>query len=239
MLAKRVQKSYDNRCWQCSLFRIFLAFFTLCEVKRKMYAVRKLCKMTGTLLPLNTLLPALFLLIGIVSGYACAGRFALGSGAELRTFLDGSLTGPAARPMSFDLIAETLVCYFRAPFFAFLLGFASIGVVCLPLLFAAQGFVLSFSLVSFAVAFGRDGFLFLIALFAVRLLFVLPCTFLLGSASMERSYALALLSLGGKRTRPVVYGAAYWYRCFACCVCLLIGSALELWLVPLMLGALM
>ena len=74
---------------------------------------------------------------------------------------------------------------------------------------AAQGLTLSFSLFSFAAAMGREGFALLVALFLIRLLFVLPCTFLLGTAALDKSRALALLSLGGgKRVRPVVYGAA-------------------------------
>ena len=83
---------------------------------------------------------------------------------------------------------------------------------------------------------GRDSFVLLLALFAIRLLFVLPCTFLLGTAALDKSRALAVLSLGGgRRVRPVAYGAEYWYRFAVCCVCLLIGAALELWLVPLLL----
>ena len=121
-------------------------------------------------------------------------------------------------------------------FFPF--AFSSIGVVALPILFAAQGFLISFSLFSFAAVLGRDGFLLLFALFAIRLLFVLPCTFLLGTTAFEKARALALFSFGsGRRARPVVYGAAYWYRFAVCCVCLLLGSALELWLVPLFLAA--
>ena len=74
------------------------------------------------------------------------------------------------------------------------------------------------------------------ALFAVRMLFVLPCTFFLGTAALERSWALALFSMGGRRVRPVTDAAAYWYRFAVCCVCLLAGCALELWLVPLLLA---
>ena len=121
---------------------------------------------------------------------------------------------------------------------AFLLGFASIGLAALPLLLAAQGFLVSFSMFSFAAALGRESFVILPRLFAIRLLFVLPCTFLLGTAAFEKSRALALLSFGGgKRARPVAYGAAYWYRFAVCCVCLFIGSVLELWLVPRLLAA--
>ena len=74
----------------------------------------------------------------------------------------------------------------------------------------------------------------LLALFALRLLALLPCTLALGAAAMEKSRALLLLSLGGggKRARAVTYGGAYWYRFGVCCVCLLLAALIELWLVP-------
>lgn len=62
---------------------------------------------------------------------------------------------------------------------------------------------------------------------------VLPCTLLLGNASLDKSRVLLSLSLGGGgRGRAVSYGSAYWYRFGICCVCLLFAALLELWLVP-------
>ena len=198
---------------------------------------RKLRYVTVDILPLRSLLLALFLVFGIFAGYVFSGRCSGETADELRRYFEGYLALTAARAPTAEAAAQTLVCFLRAPALAFLLGFASIGVVGLPLLFAAQGFLLSFSLFSFAGAVGREGFLLLPALFAIRLLFVLPCTFLLGTAALDKARALAALSLGGgKRARPLAYGTAYWYRFAACCVCLLIGSALELWLVPLLLA---
>lgn len=73
----------------------------------------------------------------------------------------------------------------------------------------------------------------LLALFGIRLLAVLPCTLLLGNASLDKSRVLLSLSLGGGgRGRAVSYGSAYWYRFGICCVCLLFAALLELWLVP-------
>ena len=112
-------------------------------------------------------------------------------------------------------------------------GFASIGIVAVPLVCACQGFLLSYSLFCFALSLGRGSFPLLLALFGIRLLAVLPCTLLLGNASLDKSRALLSLSLGGGgRGRAVSYGSAYWYRFGICCVCLLFAALLELWLVP-------
>ena len=197
---------------------------------------RKLRYVTVDMVPLRSLVLALFLVSGVLTGYAAALRSTPGTADELRRLLDAFRSSDRA---GIDMAAalRTLVCYFRAPVLAFLLGFASIGVIALPLLLAAQGFVLSFSLISFAGALGREGFVLLLALFVLRLLFVLPGTFLTAGAAMDKARLLFAISLGrGKRAAPVLYGADYWYRFAVTCVCLLIGSALELWLTPLLLA---
>lgn len=192
---------------------------------------RRVRYVTVELLPLRMLLLSLFLAAGVLLGYVFSGRLTSESLAQLLDYRDVFLLRTDDQPLAAMTAVRTLLCYFRAPLFAFLLGFASIGIALLPLLFAAQGFVLSFSLCAFSAALGKELFGTLFVLFGVRLLFVLPCTLALGSAALEKSRSLALLTLGGgKRVGPVVYGAAYWYRFFLCCVCLLTGAVLELWI---------
>ena len=224
---------------ECALFRCVLPLFD--EVKWDMTDLakaRRLRYVTVDILPLRALLLALFLVFGILCGYVLSGRCGAELSEELRRYLDAYVAGAAERSLTGEAVFRTLVCYLRASVIAFLLGFASIGVIALPLLFAAQGFVLSFSLFSFALALGRESFVLLPAIFALRLLFVLPCTFLTGTAALEKSYSLAAFTLGGgKRVRPVSYPASYWYRFAVCCVCLLLGCVLELWLLPLFLAA--
>jgi len=174
-----------------------------------------------------------FVVLGVILGYAFALRSLRQTGGELKRYFDAFLSGGAEKPLSARVLGETLVCYFRAPVIAFLLGFASIGVVAVPLLCACQSFLLSYSLFCFALSLGRESFPLLLALFGVRLLAVLPCTLLLGSASIDRSLILLSLSFsGGGRGRAVSYGSAYWYRFGICCVCLFVAALLELWLVP-------
>ncbi|MBO4915783.1 MAG: hypothetical protein J5449_11335 [Oscillospiraceae bacterium] len=199
---------------------------------------RKLRYVTVDILPLRSLLLALFLVSGILAGYTVSGRLAFETDTELRQYLSGYLAAASDSSLDAEFVLRTITCFFRSPALAFLLGFASIGIIAIPLLLAAQGFVFSFSLFSFASAMGREGLSTVAALFAVRMLVVLPCTFILAVAAAEKSYALALLSLGkGKRASQVSFGSAYWYRFACCCVCLAVGSALELWLTPLLLSA--
>lgn len=189
--------------------------------------------------PLQTLLLALCWAGGMLLGRFASMRCIAQTGEELMRYLKGYLSGAGKQSLSAEVVVQTLCCYYRAPAAAFLFGFASIGAIALPVLCAAQGFVLSFSLFCFAVPLGREGFLTLAVLFALRLAVVVPCTIAAASAAMEKSCSLLSLSFGsGKRSRPVSYGAPYWYRFLIVCVCLLLGSVTELWLVPRLLAAL-
>ena len=88
---------------------------------------------------------ALFFLAGVLLGQVLSGRVPDTTGDELRRYLEDyvRLGGEGAPTVQTALSA--LVIYFRYPLFAFLLGFASIGVVLLPCVTAAYGFFLSFS----------------------------------------------------------------------------------------------
>ncbi len=165
--------------------------------------------------PVPMLVLSAFIVLGVILGYVFALRSLQSAGGELKQYFDAFLSGGVNRPFSVRALGETLLCYFRAPGIVFLLGFASIGIVAVPL------------------ALGRGSFPLLLALFGIRLLAVLPCTLLLGNASLDKSRVLLSLSLGGGgRGRAVSYGSAYWYRFGICCVCLLFAALLELWLVP-------
>lgn len=193
-------------------------------------ALKRIPRSSG--LPLPLVILSVCFAGGILFGYVLAGSQLGAMGEELRRYFDGYIL-LAARETSAAAVVRTLLCFFRAPLLAFLLGFASIGVVLLPLLCAFEGFLFSFSLCCFAGTLGREGFVLVLALFALRMLFVLPCTLFLSVSAMDKAKALALFSVGGgKRVRGVSYGAEYWYRFGIVCVCLLIGSVLELWLVP-------
>ena len=183
--------------------------------------------------PVPMLVLSAFIVLGVILGYVFALRSLQSAGGELKQYFDAFLSGGVNRPFSVRALGETLLCYFRAPGIVFLLGFASIGIVAVPLVCACQGFLLSYSLFCFALSLGLGSFPLLLALFGIRLLAVLPCTLLLGNASLDKSRVLLSLSLGGGgRGRAVSYGSVYWYRFGICCVCLLFAALLELWLVP-------
>lgn len=136
-----------------------------------------------------------------------------------------------------DLLAA-FVLYIRYPLLAFLLGFASVGVVLLPLTAAAFGFFLSFSVSCFTAAFGADGVLLALGVFGLRCAVTLPVFFLLAVPALGTSGALASVSFGRGRG-AVSYGRDHWRRLLVCCVVLAAGLCVDLlfgqWLMELLL----
>ena len=186
------------------------------------------------------LLLALFFLAGIFLGQVLSGRVPDATGQELRRYLEDYMRLGGEGAPTLRTMLSTLVIYFRYPLLAFLLGFASIGVVLLPGVTAAYGFFLSFSVCCFTAAFGADGVLLALAVFGLRCLVTMPCYFLLAASSWGTAAGLAAVSFGrGRRTAPVVYGRACWVRFGACCLALLAGVCGDLLLSPVLLRLLL
>ena len=154
----------------------------ICLIGRARQSVRRGALMHRVSLPLAAL--AAFVVFGVIFGYVLALRSSQRAGGELARYFAAFFSLCAQESFSARALCETLVCYFRAPVIVFLLGFASIGVAVIPAVCALQGFLLSFSLFSFSLALGRENFPLLLALFALRLLALLPCTLALGAAGV-------------------------------------------------------
>ena len=172
---------------------------------------------------------ALFFFAGIVLGQVFSSRVPDATGEELAHYLKDYLRVEAELTPRAALSAAVL--YFRYPLAAFLLGFASIGVLLLPFATGAFGFFLSFSVCCFTAAFGPDGVLLALAVFGLRCAVTLPCYFLLAVPALERSLALARLSFGWGRS-PVEYGRDWWRRLAVLSGGLLGGMCAELMLTP-------
>ena len=178
---------------------------------------------------------ALFFLAGIILGQVFSSYVPDAAGDELTRYLTDFLKVEGAEQAS-PAALPAAVLYFRYPLAAFLMGFASIGVLLLPLTTAAFGFFLSFSVCCFTAAFGSDGVLLALAVFGLRCAVTLPCYFLLAVPSLEHAAALACLSFGrGRRTAPVVYGRMWWSRLAVLSGVLLAGMCADLMLTPLLL----
>ena len=199
---------------------------------------RKLRYVTVDLVPLRSLMLALFLAFGIICGHLFSEIASSGVADKLQQYVNGYIDLSTKADLDYTAVLRTIICFYRAPVMVFLFGFSAFGVVGVPALLFAHGFLTSFSLSAFAEAMGRESFVLLMILFTIRLVFVLPCTFSLAVFAFDKSKVLAmLLSGGGKRTKPMPYGTGYWYRFVVCLVILFIGCILELLLVPFLLSS--
>ena len=175
---------------------------------------------------------ALFFFAGILLGQVFSSRVPDTTGDELARYLKDFLKVGEEDPSPRAALSAA-VLYFRYPLAAFLLGFASIGVLALPIVTGAFGGLLSFSVCCFTASFGPDGVLLALAVFGLRCVVTLPCYFLLAVPALERSTALACLSLGGgRRAGPALYGREWWGRLAVVAGVLLAGVCADLMLTP-------
>ena len=166
-------------------------------------------------------------LAGGLAGLLLSGRTG-GTGdtalAELlRTFLERSAAqAPQAAPAP-ALLWECV----RWHLLVFVLGFTSLGLLFLPVVFALRGFLMAFSIGTFVHLFGGAGCLLALAVFGVTGAVSLPALFVLGVQGMAAARALASRFLGESR-RTLPYGRTYFLRCAVCagalCVCFFLES---------------
>lgn len=186
----------------------------------------------GTEVP-RLLFLAAFFLLGLVLGQVVALRVPQDTLAELEAYLT-EFIHLEKLPLS-DTVGSTLVLYFRYPLLAFLLGFASIGIVFLPLTGFAFGFFLSFSVCCFTAIFGSGGVALALAIFGFRCALTIPGFFLLAVPSLGASGTLAGVGKKGRRAMPVVYGKDCWLRLAVVCGVLLAGVLIDLMISPYLL----
>ena len=183
--------------------------------------------------------------LAVVSAAFCLGALAgmllasqVGGGwqesltAYLERYLAAAKLGAAGPPRVSAVLWETL----RWPVSAFLLGFSALGVVGIPLLFAARGFLLSFAVSSFVLMFGGAGAILAFFAFGFTGMLSLPVLFVLGVQGFASGQELAVRALGGGKG-PLSRGRAYWVRGGLCAAVLGVCMLLEWWAVPALLAS--
>ena len=176
---------------------------------------------------------ALFFFVGVILGQVLSGQIPATTGDELSRYLSDYIALGGELTVTGKTAVSALVIYLRYPLLAFLLGFASVGIVLIPCLSIAYGFFLSFSVCCFTATFGSDGVLLAVAVFGLRCLITLPFYFLLAAPALNTSAAFAAVSFGReRRALPVAYDRKGWMRLCVCLVILLLGVCVDLFLSP-------
>ena len=183
---------------------------------------------------LRALLLALFFLAGALAGHLCAVSWDVSAQNAMSGYLADYCSVYDTGGVTVSL-GSCIALYFSYVTLAFLLGFASVGIVLIPLVSGIFGFLTMYTISGFVCCFGRPGVVLAMGALAVRLLFTLPCFFAMAGAAWPLSTELSMLSFGhGRRSAPVLYGSRYFLIFGLCVVILAVGVSCERLLTPLL-----
>ncbi len=170
-------------------------------------------------------------LLGGAAGCLFAGAAGGESARALSAYLTGYLTlaQDGTVPRSFLAL---LWARLRELLAAAALGVTVVGVVCLPVLFAARGFLFAFSVGCFCRVFGGPGLFPAFCLFGLPALLWAPALFLVGSQGL--SWGVSALSRGEARG---LAGGVFWVRSALGLILALLCVLLEYFTVPTLLRA--
>ena len=144
--------------------------------------------------------------------------------AYLDCFLRSAQTGELMDPALPELLWRSV----RWPLAAATLGLSALGVLGIPMLSGLRGFFLSFSIASFAQAYGRAGLAVAFFLLGIPGLLSIPAFFLLSTQSF--SLSCAILGRSGRRELPNRQGCLF--RWGVCAAAIGVSLLLECYLVP-------
>lgn len=183
---------------------------------------------------IRLLLLALAFLAGALGGHLYAGSCGEEAWEALGQYLGDYCRLYDGGGVEISLLS-CVVMYFGYAVLLFLLGFSAAGVVLIPVLSGVFGFFTMYTVSCFVRCYGRAGAALALGAMVVRLVFTLPCFFLLAEAAWPLSTELFALSFGrGKRSSPVLYGSRYFLWFVLCAVILALGVFCERLLTPLL-----
>ncbi len=183
---------------------------------------------------IRLLLLALAFLAGALGGHLYAGSCGEEAWEALGQYLGDYCRLYDGGGVEISLLS-CVVMYFGYAVLLFLLGFSAAGVVLIPALSGVFGFFTMYTVSCFVRCYGRAGAALALGSMVVRLVFTLPCFFLLAEAAWPLSTELFALSFGrGKRSSPVLYGSRYFLWFVLCAVILALGVFCERLLTPLL-----
>lgn len=168
---------------------------------------------------------------GLLVASQVAGEGQTTLAAYIESYLAAAQQRTAAAPGFFAVALDLL----RWPCLAVFMGFLSLGVVGVPILFAVRGFLLSFAVSSFVRMFGGAGGMLAFSAFGLTGLLAVPALFVLGVQSFDM--ALRRLSAGAGKGSALP-GSQYLVRCGSCFGALALCMLVEHWAVPALLGSL-
>ena len=182
-------------------------------------------------IPANIAMMSVFLILGLAVGIIFAKN---GDSSVVNDFIGRDLveiTRNGAAEYSFirtffNLTKYTLILIF--------LAFCAIGVCFIPFVVFVKGFMISISVSSLMIAFGKPGILFALAMFGIQTLVQLPILLLVSAFALEISKAASSMILPKKfklMPKNAKIGTFLLFS-FVCILILLLVSVLDFLITP-------
>lgn len=218
-----------------SVFRF--AAYAMDEVMELQKGIRSKARTAERFVLLSFGLFLLSCLVGLYLGYLLARQQATVVAPELRAYLGAYSLAAERSALSAQQVLQTFFLYYRYPMLAFLLGFASFGILLIPPLSALLTFSFSYAVCCFTASFGSKGIALAASLLGLRYCLTLPCFFVLAAPSLRTSWELTRCTLGqSARRTAILFDRTYFLRFFIVAAILAAGAMLDLWLAPWLLS---
>lgn len=173
--------------------------------------------------------------VGAVGGCCFAGALGPEAGTRLVGCFGGYFSSLQTESAALPSLPATAWELARWPLLCVLLGFTALGVVGLPVVFCARGFLHCYAVSVFVRLYGGAGLPAALAVFGVSGFLTLPVLFILGVDAFRSSGALAWKLLGGGRTSSLPRRGRLLRTC--CCFALLaVGVVFQTQLTPALLS---
>lgn len=186
---------------------------------------------------LNGRSAAVVLLAGLFALGGVAGCVSAGlihdPGGDLLNYVRGYLA-LAAEDRASTYFLNVFWQLVRVPVLTLILGLTALGVVGIPMLFAAKGFALCYAVSAFYRLLGPVGLAPAFVLFGLSALVWLPAFLGLGGQGVLSSYGLLRRAMGDGRY-PLGYDGRFLVRCGICAAALCLCVGIEYLAVPALL----
>lgn len=183
----------------------------------------------------SLILVSVFFAVGSLFGCFLAFRASQRGGEALSVYLERFLSAAQDSALTAPSLFSVIWRSLRWLLGAFLCGFTALGLLGIPVLSWLRGFLLSFSVASFARLYGHMGLRLAFVLLGLTGLVCVPVFFLLTTQSFAAARRLAA-GAGGQGRLGRLYGFDYFLRFGLGLGAILVCVLMEYYGVPLLVG---
>lgn len=153
--------------------------------------------------------------------------------AILTEYLSFYINGKSARPDFFISVLDTFKYHLTAVF----LGLSVLGVIFIPVLSAARGFILSYSVSAIVRLLGGKGAWLALSVFGLRTLITIPCFFILSLYAYSASTYIFRQSFSKNiKISASPFNSRTFIACGICFLVLLVSALIDTYLTPYLIG---